>query len=35
MVTVESMINNFLTNLWKQSTLAGAIPNETFPPPAG
>jgi uncharacterized protein len=27
-VTVESMIRNFLTNLWKQGALAGAVPEE-------
>jgi phage tail sheath protein FI len=29
-VTVESMISNFLTDLWKQGALAGAVPEEAF-----
>jgi phage tail sheath protein FI len=29
-VTVESMISNFLTDLWKQGVLAGAVPEEAF-----
>jgi phage tail sheath protein FI len=29
-VTIKSMINNFLTNLWKQGALAGAVPDQAF-----
>ncbi|PSL45367.1 hypothetical protein CLV51_10469 [Chitinophaga niastensis] len=29
-VTVKSMINNFLSNLWKQGALAGAAPEQAF-----
>lgn len=29
-VTINSMINNFLTNIWKQGGLAGATPDEAF-----
>ncbi|MCJ8208321.1 phage tail sheath subtilisin-like domain-containing protein [Mucilaginibacter sp. RS28] len=29
-VTVKSMIVNFLTNLWKQGALAGAVPEQAF-----
>ncbi len=29
-VTMESMISNFLTNLWKQGALAGAVPEDAF-----
>jgi len=29
-VTVKSMFNNFLTNLWKQGALAGAVPEQAF-----
>lgn len=29
-VTVSSMFNNFLTNLWKQGALAGAAPEQAF-----
>ena len=29
-VTIKSMINNFLGNLWKQGALAGAVPEQTF-----
>lgn len=29
-VTVKSMITNFLTNLWKQGALAGAVPEQAF-----
>ncbi|OKS86521.1 phage tail sheath family protein [Mucilaginibacter polytrichastri] len=29
-ITVKSMINNFLVNLWKQGALAGAAPEQAF-----
>ncbi|MBB2147964.1 phage tail sheath family protein [Pedobacter gandavensis] len=29
-LTVKSMFNNFLTNLWKQGALAGAAPEQAF-----
>lgn len=29
-ITVKCMINNFLTNLWKQGALAGAVPEQAF-----
>ncbi|MBN9382175.1 MAG: phage tail sheath family protein [Chitinophagaceae bacterium] len=29
-VTVKSMFNNFLSNLWKQGALAGAVPEQAF-----
>ena len=29
-VSIESMIGNFLTNLWKQGALAGAVPADAF-----
>jgi phage tail sheath protein FI len=29
-ITVKSMINNFLANLWKQGALAGAVPEQAF-----
>ena len=29
-VTIQSMINNFLYNLWKQGALAGAVPEEAY-----
>ncbi|CAL1518623.1 phage tail sheath C-terminal domain-containing protein [Chitinophaga sp. MM2321] len=29
-ITVKSMINNFLQNLWKQGALAGAAPEQAF-----
>ena len=29
-VSIEAMINNFLTNLWKQGALAGAVPADAF-----
>ena len=29
-ITVKAMINNFLTNLWKQGALAGAVPEQAF-----
>lgn len=29
-INVESMISNFLTNLWKQGALAGAVPADAF-----
>jgi len=29
-ITVKSMIDNFLTNLWKQGALAGAAPEQAF-----
>lgn len=29
-ITVKSMIENFLTNLWKQGALAGAAPDQAF-----
>jgi phage tail sheath protein FI len=29
-ITVKSMITNFLTNLWKQGALAGAVPEQAF-----
>ncbi|OCX53143.1 phage tail protein [Mucilaginibacter sp. PPCGB 2223] len=29
-ITVKSMIDNFLTNLWKQGALAGAVPEQAF-----
>jgi phage tail sheath protein FI len=29
-VTVKSMMSNFLTNLWKQGALAGAVPEQAF-----
>jgi len=29
-ITIKSMINNFLDNLWKQGALAGAVPEEVF-----
>jgi len=29
-VTIKSMINNFLANLWKQGALAGAAPEQAF-----
>lgn len=29
-VTVKCMMNNFLTNLWKQGALAGAVPEQAF-----
>lgn len=29
-ITVKSMISNFLTNLWKQGALAGAVPEQAF-----
>jgi phage tail sheath protein FI len=29
-VTMKSMINNFLNNLWKQGALAGAVPEQAF-----
>jgi len=29
-ITVKSMFNNFLTNLWKQGALAGAVPEQAF-----
>jgi phage tail sheath protein FI len=29
-VTVRSMIENFLTGIWKQGGLAGAIPEDAF-----
>ncbi len=29
-ITVKSMMNNFLTNLWKQGALAGAAPEQAF-----
>jgi len=29
-ITVKSMMTNFLTNLWKQGALAGAVPEQAF-----
>jgi len=29
-ITVKSMIDNFLVNLWKQGALAGAVPEQAF-----
>ena len=29
-VTMKSMMNNFLTNLWKQGALAGAVPEQAY-----
>lgn len=29
-INVESMISNFLTNMWKQGALAGAVPADAF-----
>jgi uncharacterized protein len=29
-VSMKSMMNNFLTNLWKQGALAGAVPEDAF-----
>lgn len=29
-ITVKAMISNFLTNLWKQGALAGAVPEQAF-----
>jgi hypothetical protein len=29
-VTMKSMMNNFLADLWKQGALAGAIPEQAF-----
>lgn len=29
-ITVKCMINNFLTNLWKQGALAGSVPEQAF-----
>lgn len=29
-LTIKSMINNFLINLWKQGALAGAVPEQAF-----
>lgn len=29
-VTMKSMMNNFLNNLWKQGALAGAVPEQAF-----
>jgi phage tail sheath protein FI len=29
-ITVKSMFNNFLVNLWKQGALAGAVPEQAF-----
>jgi phage tail sheath protein FI len=29
-ITVKSMMNNFLVNLWKQGALAGAVPEQAF-----
>jgi phage tail sheath protein FI len=29
-VTVKSMVNNFLNNLWKQGALAGAVPAQAY-----
>ena len=29
-ITVKSMMDNFLTNLWKQGALAGAVPEQAF-----
>ncbi len=29
-VSIESMISNFLTNMWKQGALAGAVPADAF-----
>jgi phage tail sheath protein FI len=29
-ITVKSMFDNFLTNLWKQGALAGAVPEQAF-----
>jgi len=29
-ITVKSMIDNFLTNLWKQGALAGAVPEQAY-----
>ena len=29
-VSIQSMIENFLTNLWKQGALAGAVPADAF-----
>ena len=29
-VTVKSMIRNFLTGVWKQGGLAGAVPDDAF-----
>lgn len=29
-ITVKSMMSNFLTNLWKQGALAGAVPEQAF-----
>ncbi|WP_222539105.1 phage tail sheath family protein [Pedobacter polysacchareus] len=29
-ITVKSVVNNFLTNLWKQGALAGASPEQAF-----
>ena len=29
-VTIKSMMNNFLANLWKQGGLAGAVPEQAF-----
>lgn len=29
-VTITSMMNNFLTNLWSQGALAGATPEQAF-----
>jgi hypothetical protein len=27
---MKAMMNNFLTNLWKQGALAGAVPEQAF-----
>jgi phage tail sheath protein FI len=29
-ITVKSMMDNFLVNLWKQGALAGAVPEQAF-----
>jgi len=29
-ITMQSMMNNFLTNLWKQGALAGAVPEQAY-----
>ena len=29
-VTMKAMMNNFLTNLWKQGALAGSVPEQAF-----
>ena len=29
-ITIKSMMNNFLVNLWKQGALAGAVPEQAF-----